>query len=208
MSKRTRVSRRKKQVLQLLRECSPQGIAMLNELRVRSMWADRAGVGAISQADHMRSFNRTLLEHGDPFEMLDLMAVEGDDFCGVSAGMFARWAVWHFIERGWLSGTPDSEQLELFMGWDACTAVIKGGVCDFAVVGGCCYLNSLQVVAKKLSLGLVECLTETPYRVNGITENGWQVLKPDTLVSRLERLPGRIYLENGKILSMSKDKRF
>lgn len=206
MSKHTRLTRRKKQIFSLLKAHRPQGISTLNELRVKSMWEDGGVVGSRAHADHRKSFNRTLLKHGEPFDVYDLSRTYEGIPENLTAGIFARWAIWEFIERGFLYSEPQSnEQFELYMGYDACTGVIRNAVSDYAVVGNCCFLRSLYLVAENFTELLLEEISACPWVIYGInSENSFELISGDTPVWGLNKLPASVALPNGHCLSMSK----
>lgn len=201
MSVSSRLTRRKKQVLGLLKDASPQGIATLNELRVRAMWADNGEVGAKSYYDHKKSFNRTLLQHSDPLEVILL----ADRWQGISdklsCGIFARWAAWELIERGFTVALPAAKDFEFFMGRDACTAVIRNSVTPYAVIGNCCFLNKLHLVAHAFPLEQLKALGNVPWK---ILDSLGRELDPQMPVHHLSRLPKEITTVGGHVLTMSK----
>lgn len=203
MNGHPRLSRRKKQILSFLKESNPLGIATLNELRVRAMWADNGVIGSRSHADHKKSFNRTLLEHGEPFDVLDLSRTWQGAPIVLTVGIFARWTVWELIERGFLSTTPKIKNFELYMGHDACTAIIRNTVTNYAVIGNCCFLNSLYLVAKPFAEEMLDEISEVPW---SIFDGEQKKIHCRTPIHKLSRLPNEIALDGGRNLSMSKIK--
>jgi len=203
MSGLPRLSRRKKQIFGFLKETSPTGIATLNELRVRAMWADGGVIGSRSHADHKKSFNRTLLKHGDPFDIIDLSKTWQGTPIVLTVGIFARWVVWELIERGFLSSIPKAKNFELYMGHDACTAVIRNAAVNHAVIGNCCFLNKLYLVANPSTKEMLEEVSEVPWSIFDGTQ---KKLHCKTAIHKLSRLPNEISLDSDRILSMSKIK--
>lgn len=203
MSYQPRLSRRKKQVLSFLNENSPKGIATLNELRVKAMWDDEGIIGSRSHADHKKSFNRTLLEHGDPLEIIDLSRTWEGTPLVLTAGIFARWSVWELLERGFLSSIPKIKNFELYMGRDACTAVIKNTSINHAVIGNCVFLSSLYLVAKTFKGEMLDEIGEVPW---SIFDGEQKKIHCKTPLHKLSRLPNELVLDNGRNLFMSKIK--
>ena len=196
-----RLSRRKKQVLGFLKENNPKGIATLNELRVRTMWADGGVIGSRAHADYKRSFNRTLLEHGYPFEVINLSRIWHGAPNGLTVGIFARWTVWELIERGFLSSVPKTKNFELYIGHDACTAIIRNTVSEYAVIGNCCFLNSLHLVTETFKEGMLDEISEVPW---SIFDGTLKQLDSKTPLCEMSRLPAEIALSKGRNLSFSK----
>ena len=84
-----------------------------------------------SNKGHQRkSFNRTILEYGDPLNVLTLE----NGYCideKLTVGLTVRWVMWHFIEKGYLFHIPP-DNLPLF--WEEMLVALylslrKGNTC-------------------------------------------------------------------------------
>lgn len=208
MTSAGRLTKRKLQVRRLLGKADPPGIALLNELRVRAFWDNDASENRLSPDDHRKSFTRTLIEHGEPFDVLDLSRSHRGIPKSMMAGIIARWSVWHFIERGLLTSIPSNKDIELCVGYDACSGIIPLANENYAVLGTTCRYRSLWIIADRGGLDRYSELAECPWKINGIVngQDGNQLdeISGSTPLSSLAYLPSIARLSNGKEISMSK----
>lgn len=208
MTATARLTKRKVQVRRLLEKADPPGIALLNELRVRAFWDADIGEPQLSPEDHRKSFTRTLIEHGEPFDVLDLSRSHRGIPKAMMAGIVARWSVWHFIERGLLTSIPSARDIELCVGYDACSGIIPLTDDNYAVLGTTCRYRSLWVIADQGGLDRYPELAECPWKINAIVDgqdgNKLQRISGSIPLSDLAYLPPVARLSNGKEISMSK----
>lgn len=208
MTAAVRLTKRKLQVRRLLEKADPPGIALLNEMRVRAFWETDVGENRLSPDDHRKSFTRTFVEHGEPFDVLDFSRSHRGIPKAMMAGILARWSVWHFIERGLLTSIPEYQDIELCVGYDACTGIIPLADENYAVLGTTCRYQSLWIIADQGGLDRYAKLAECPWKINGIKEghdgNQLKEISGSTPLSDLAYLPSIVRLSNGKEVSMSK----
>lgn len=183
------------------------GIATLNELRANCLWVGEPKERRNRSHDQRRSFNRTILQNFNEIEILKVDKYYPGIDIEITAGLFARWAVWEFIDQGFLSSIPQSDEIELILGRDACSALIKLKSNRYAVIGTAVHLSQITLVSiKPITIKNLEQLSRTPWSLLGF-QKGKKVSVPELLpLAYLDRLPSTITLPNYLEISTSKRK--
>lgn len=203
----SRLTKRKKRILDVLKSNSPPGIAMLNELRSKCLWIGNSEDRRVRSHDQKRSFNRTVLQNFNGVEIFKMDKYHSDSDKEITAGLFARWAVWEFIDQGFLSSIPLDDEIELLLGRDACSGFVKLKSNHSAVVGTAAHLSHIILVSTEpITIEKIEQLSLIPWPLKGF-QNGKEVLVPELLpLARLDRLPSAIALPNHLEISTSRKK--
>lgn len=185
-----RQTKRKRRVLDMLAESQPPGVALLNELCCRYLEAEPSP-GSSGKADRRKSFRRTVLSGHTGVEvhyLADKRYIYGE----LTAGIFARWAIWELLDQKYLSGIPGLEEMIIAVGKDACAAfsVLKGE--QLAVIGPATFMKDIVVLSKReLDFSDFYNLSEIPWPVWCFAEDG--VTKdPHCPVVKLSPLPYQI----------------
>ncbi len=205
----TRLSKRKKLVLDLLKKETLHGVAPLNELRVKSIWHSNRTVCSPRAADYKKSFNRTLLEHSDPIE-IQLLATEYEHTNpAFKTGIFAQWAVWDLIERGYLTEEPSTTSFRFVMGRNSCSALVSFGSDELAVVGTACFFDQLWLVSDKFSDEKISRLTKVKWPLYTINKHGkLEAVSNSIEVSKLDYLPPILTNTKGRTITFEKKNRY
>lgn len=206
MTGRPRRSKRKDVIVEMLQAGTPKGFGLLNELRVKA-WRNGNSLGANSYSSHRRSFTRTITTHSHPLVVHKISRPIAGVPRELTADIFARWALWQFIERGYLSSGPDQNQFFMVMGYDACSGFIRmndGSVC---VVGTTCFLENLWVIFLEgvdfNSLGNNSQIYPHPIMTIG-DDQVLTKINPKTSVRDLPYLNHSVSMPNGHSLSTAK----
>lgn len=157
-----RQTKRKRRVLDLLVLSQPTGVALLNELCCRYLEAE-ASFGSSGKADRRKSFNRTVLSGFTGVEVHHL-ADKRYIYEELTAGIFARWAVWQLLDQKYLSGTPRPKEMIVAVGKDARAAfsVLKGD--QLAVIGQATFIKDIVVLGnRELDFSDFNKLSEIPW---------------------------------------------
>jgi len=202
-----RLTRRKRQILEILGESNPSGFSLLNELRARCATLDKVGHVDTRRANHRRAFNRTVLSNFEQLRVLRLAwRYRGFD-PRLTAGIFARWAVWELLDHGYLSSPPRSEELIITIGRDACSAFtnLKDG--RFAIVGTAILHSDLIVVGThEINENVLDDLCQTSWVIVSSSDGKLSRIQNEFPLVDLEVLPQGIIFENGQEVSTAKRK--
>ena len=185
-----RQTKRKRRVLDMLGQSQPTGVALLNELCCRYIDAETSP-GSSGKADRRKSFNRTVLSGFTGLEV-NYLADKQYIYEELTAGIFARWAVWELLDQKYLSGFPRPEEVIVAVGKDACAAfsVLKGDL--LAVIGPAIFMKDIVVLGNRgLEHSDFHKLAEIPWALWCFTE-GSVTSDPHIPVSKLARLPYEI----------------
>lgn len=185
-----RQTKRKRRVLDMLGQSQPTGVALLNELCCRYIDAETSP-GSSGKADRRKSFNRTVLSGFTGLEV-NYLADKQYIYEELTAGIFARWAVWELLDQKYLSGFPRPEEVIVAVGKDACAAfsVLKGDL--LAVIGPAIFMKDIVVLGNRgLEHSDFHKLAEIPWALWCFTEGG-VTSDPHIPVSKLARLPYEI----------------
>ncbi|MES2728982.1 MAG: hypothetical protein V4621_02635 [Pseudomonadota bacterium] len=201
-----RLTKRKKRILDTLNQVSPVSVCLLNELRVKCMWAGEFKQAKSRKSDQRKSFNRTVLGNFDGLHTLHLSDGRGF-YTNLSVGLFARWAIWELIDQGYLTHLPAPDEIQIVVGRDACSAFVKLKHDQFAVIGTAVFMSDITLVgSRSIEENDLKAVAKIPYPISGI--------KKDTIdnhatlsVSELVSLPSAISL-NGKIYVSTAKKKF
>lgn len=201
-----RLTKRKKKIIELLASNDPQGVGLLNELRLKIVDGVPGGErGRLS--DRRKSLNRTILDNFDEIQTLWLAENRKGFRSDLTVGLFARWAVWELLENRYLTSWPKSEELVIAVGRDACTAFARLNGQQFAVVATAVFMGDIVLVSDRAVQKFdLERLSEVPWRVIGFTKDG-AACDTGTFVDDLTKLPPKVNLLNGVEASSAK-KRF
>lgn len=200
-----RMSTRKKRIIEILDLNNPKGLATLNELRVKSLWLGHNESNTSNRGHQRKSFNRTVFEYGDPLNVLTLDNVSYVDE-KLTVGLTVRWAMWYFIEKGYLSHTPP-RNLSFILGRDACSAILEYEKGQYMLIGMAYFLDRIHIVSMGNNIldEEIKLLSGIQYPAMGIDGNGrMKRLQNTALVSDLLRLPTTIHLENHHEFSLGK----
>lgn len=185
-----RQTKRKRRVLDMLGQSQPTGVALLNELCCRYIDAETSP-GSSGKADRRKSFNRTVLSGFTGLEV-NYLADKQYIYEELTAGIFARWAVWELLDQKYLSGFPRPEEVIVAVGKDACAAfsVLKGDL--LAVIGPAIFMKDIVVLGNRgLEHSDFHKQAEIPWALWCFTE-GSVTSDPHIPVSKLARLPYEI----------------
>jgi hypothetical protein len=185
-----RQTKRKRRVLELLAQSHPTGVTLLNELCCRYLEAE-ASPGTSGKADRRKSFSRTILS-GVPGLEVHYLADRRYVYEELTAGIFARWAVWELLDQKYLSGIPAPKEMIIAVGKDACAAfsVLKRD--QLAVIGPATFMKEIVVLGnRELDSSDFHKLSEIPWTLWCFT--GKSVTNdPCFPVVKLDRLPYEI----------------
>lgn len=176
-------------MLDMLAQSQPPGVALLNELCCRYLEAEPPR-GRSGRADRRKSFNRTVLSGYvvEVHHLADKQFIYGE----LTAGIFARWAIWELLDQKYLSAIPRPEEMIVAVGKDACAAfsVLKGG--QLAVIGPATFMKDIVVLGnRELNFSDFYKLSEIPWALWCFAEDG--VTKdPHCPVVKLSPLPYHI----------------
>ena len=115
----SRVSLRKRLMLEVIANDAAAGVILHNELRCKVFALERQRGSPITPENFIRSFKRTIGKFGAPMRHFTLQAEQG-----LTAGIAARHGIWELIERGYLSSLPAAEE---------CSVVV--GLSSFSILG-------------------------------------------------------------------------
>nr|GGI02118.1 hypothetical protein GCM10011355_34360 [Aquisalinus luteolus] len=146
-----------------------------------------------------------MLEHGEPLTVYDLSRTYEGIPVALTTGIFARWAIWEFIERGYLTDLPGAEDIILYMGCDACTGLVRVNENLYSITGTSCYLRSLYLVSLENDYDLLKSFSNVEWPILGATKDGaFRQINNDVSVYELGLLPSYTSALNGKHLSLAK----
>ncbi|WP_126925067.1 hypothetical protein [Rhizobium vallis] len=185
-----RQTKRKRRVLDLLVRSQPTGVALLNELCCRYLEAE-ASPGNSGKADRRKSFKRTVLSGFTGLEVHHL-ADNRYIYEELTAGIFARWAIWELLDQKYLSGIPRPKEMIVAVGKDACAAfsVLKEN--QLAVIGPATFMKDIVVLGnRELEISDFHKLSEIPWALWCFTEGG-VTNDPYFPAGKLARLPYQI----------------
>ncbi|TGQ63881.1 hypothetical protein EN829_021450 [Mesorhizobium sp. M00.F.Ca.ET.186.01.1.1] len=197
-----RQTKRKRQVLDMLVQGQPTGVALLNELCCRYLEGE-ASPGSSGEADRRKSFNRTVLSGFTGLEV-HYLADKQYIYEELTAGIFARWAVWELLDQKYLSGFPRPKEMIVAVGRDACAAfsVLKRD--QLAVIGPATFMKDIVVLGnRKLDFSDFYKLSEIPWALWCFTEGG-VTNDPRFPVAKLARLPYIVELEGKSAVSTAR----
>jgi hypothetical protein len=197
-----RQTKRKRRVLDLLLQSQPSGVALLNELCCRYLVAE-ALTGSSGKADRRKSFNRTVLSGFTGLEV-HYLADKRYIYEELTAGIFARWAVWELLDEKYLSGIPRPKEMIVAVGKDACAAfsVLEGD--QLAVIGTARFMKDIVVLGnRELDFSDFYKLAEIPWALRCFTEGG-VTNDPYLPVCRLARLPYHIEIDGKSSVSTAR----
>ncbi|WP_426386935.1 hypothetical protein [Sphingobium sp. R-21] len=187
-----RQTKRKDSILDLLVRSQPTGVALLNELWCRYS-EEEGSQGRSTKADRRKSFSRTVLP-GFPGLKVRYLSDRHYIYEGLTAGIFARWAVWELLDQKYLSGFPDPKEIIVAVGKDACAAfsVLKRG--ELAVIGPATFMKDIVVLGnRELIFSDFHKLSKTPWALWCFTDEGVSN-DPYMPVGKLANLPYQIDL--------------
>lgn len=185
-----RQTKRKRRILDLLVQSQPSGVALLNELWCRYVESE-ASPGRSGKADRRKSFNRTILSSSTGLEV-QYLSDKRYIYEELTAGIFARWAVWELIDQKYVSGLPRPKEMIVAVGNDACAAfsVLKGD--QLAVIGPATFMKDIVVFGKReFEFSDFHKLSEIPWEVWCFTDRG-VTNDPYIPVGKLAPLPYQI----------------
>jgi hypothetical protein len=200
-----RLTERKKRIFDTLNHSSPSGISLLNELRVKCEWAGEFKQAKSRKSDQRKSFNRTVLGNFDGLHTLPFSNQRGF-YTSLSVGLFARWAIWELIDQGYLSHLPAPDEMEVAVGRDACSALIKLKHDQLAVIGTAVFMSDIILVGSR-PIGEKDLreAARIPWPVNGF-KKATVDKRIDLSVDELIRLPSTITLDGKTYVSAAKKK--
>jgi len=200
-----RLTDRKKRILDLLNQSTPAGVCLLNELRVKCIWAGEFRNAKSRKSDQRKSFNRTISN----FETLHTYQIAENRkgfYTNLLAGLFARCAIWELIEQGYLSNLPESDEIEIAVGRDACAVFVKLRHGQLAVVGTAVFMSDITIVANRpIEEADLQKIAQIPWPVKCFEEGGVKI-SVDLPVSELIYLPSKISLNGKDEISTAKKK--
>jgi hypothetical protein len=200
-----RITERKKRILDLLSQSSPSGVCLLNELRVKCGWDGEFRHAKSRKSDQRKSFNRTV-SNFDALHTHQIAENRKGFYTNLSAGLFARCAIWELIEEGYLSNLPEPDEIEIAVGRDACTAFVKLKHGQFAVVGTAVFMSDITIVASRpIEEADLQKISQIPWPVQCFKEGGVKT-SVDQPVSELVYLPSKINLNGKTEISTAKKK--
>ncbi|MCQ2006458.1 hypothetical protein [Rhizobium sp. NRK18] len=195
---------RKKLILEILNSCEPQGICLLNELRVKCAWAGEFDKMKSRKTDQKKSFNRTVIGNFDELVKEEVAQKYRGFYTYLSIGLFARWAVWELLEQEYLTGLPQADEMEIFVGRDACTAFVKLQNGQRSVVGTSVFMSDIILIgSREISDDDLNCLAQIPWPTNAFFEHGMTEDKTFRLCDAA-RLPSFIEFSNGTTASTAR----
>jgi hypothetical protein len=201
-----RQTKRKRRVLDLLAQSQPTGVALLNETCCRYLEAE-ASTGSSGKADRRKSFNRTVLSGFTGLE-IEYLADKRYIYEELTAGIFARWAVWELLDQKYLSGMPRPEEMIVAVGKDACAAfsILKGE--QLAVIGPATFMKEIIVLGnRELEFSDFYELAEIPWALWCFTDDG-VTSDPYLPVSGLSRLPYQIEVAGKSAVATARKRLF
>lgn len=200
-----RLTKRKKRILDTLHQSIPMDVCLLNELRVKCTWAGEFKNAKSRKSDQRKSFNRTV----SSFEELNTYQLSENRkgfYTNLSAGLFARWAIWELVEQGYLSYLPESDEMEIAVGRDACSAFIKMKHGQCSVVGTAVFMSDIVLVGRRpIEESDLKIIAQIPWPVKCFLE-GVVKTRIEQPVSELTRLPSTINLNGKAEISTAKKK--
>lgn len=200
-----RLTQRKKRILDTLNHSNPPGISLLNELRVKCTWAGEFRQAKSRKSDQRKSFNRTVLGNFDGLHICHLSDDRGF-YTNLSVGLFARWAVWELMDQGYLTYLPESDEMEIAVGRDACSAFIKLKHDQLAVVGTAVFMSEIILVGSRpIEEKDLREVARIPWPVNGYKKTTVD-RRTNLSVSELISLPSTISLNEKSYVSTAKKK--
>ena len=197
-----RQTKRKRQILDMLFQSQPTGVALLNELCCRYLEAE-ASSGSSGKADRRKSFNRTVLSGFTGLEV-HYLADKQYIYEELTAGIFARWAVWELLDQKYLSGFPRPKEMIVAVGRDACAAfsILKRD--QLAVIGPATFMKNIVVLGnRELDISDFYKLSEIPWALWCFTAGGI-TNDPRFPVAKLARLPYIVELEGKSAISTAR----
>lgn len=201
-----RQTKRKRRVLDLLAQSQPTGVALLNELCCRYLEVEPSP-GTSGKADRRKSFNRTILS-GFPGLEVRYLADKQYIYEELTAGIFARWAVWELLDQKYLSGLPCPKEMIVAVGKDACAAfsVLKGN--QLAVVGPATFMKDIVVLAnRELESSDFHRLSQIPWSLWCFTDGGL-TNDPHFPAGKLVRLPYQIEVAGKSTVATARKRLF
>ncbi|MGE8103390.1 hypothetical protein ACQKP1_06820 [Allorhizobium sp. NPDC080224] len=199
-----RQTKRKLRVLELLAQSQPTGVALLNEISYRYLEGE-ASRGNSGKSDRQKSFNRSVLPGFtglDVHYLADKRYIYGD----LTAGIFARWAVWELFDQKYISGFPGSKEMIVAVGKDACSAFAVLKQNRLAVIGPATFLKDIVVLGNRpLDSADIQELSKIPWQVMCFTEHGTSN-DPRLPITKLARLPYHIELSENLSISTARNR--
>lgn len=200
-----RLTKRKKRILSILSESAPSGVCLLNELRVKCMWAGEFDQAKSRKSDQRKSFNRTVVNFVD-LHTLQLSENKKGFYTNLSSGLFARWAIWELIEKGYLSNLPTLGEMEIVIGRDACTAFINLKHKQLAVIGTAVFMSDIILVGnRQIEDSDLKEIARIPWPIKCFSKETIKTCVNQP-VNELNRLPSTISLNGKKEISTAKQK--
>lgn len=197
-----RQTKRKRRVLDLLNQSQPNGVALLNEICCRYLDSETA-FGSSGKADRRKSFNRTILS-GFTELKVQYLADKRYIYGELTAGIFARWAVWELLDQKYLSGIPDAKEMIVAVGKDACAAfsVLRGD--RLAVIGPATFMKDIVLLGNRdPNLSDFYKLSEVSWTLWCFTDSG-VTNDPHVPVSGLKALPYQIEIAENSSVSTAR----
>ncbi len=204
----SRLTKRKRLVLDILASNNPVGLATLNELRVKSRWMGDQANGMPTKSDRRKSFNRTVINNFPELHKLHLSSGFSYTTEILTAGIFARWAVWSLIDRGSITGIPEDDEIILVVGRDACTAFTLLRNNQYSIIGHSVFLEEIILVSSRKAFNSSDLtkLGSIPWSMHTFLEGELCTPPTNLLVSELDRLPYSIPLQGHRELSTARTK--
>ncbi|WP_269827460.1 hypothetical protein [Agrobacterium salinitolerans] len=174
----------------------------MNELCCR-YWMEEASPRNFGKTDRRKSFNRTVLSGLTGLEIYHL-ADKQYIYQELTAGIFARWAVWELLDQKYLSGIPRPKEMIVAVGKDACAAfsVLEGD--QLAVIGPATFMKDIFVLGnRELNSSDFHKLSEIPWTLWCCTD-GSETNDPYFPVGKLDRLPYDIEIEGKSTVSTAR----
>ncbi|MFN3172504.1 MAG: hypothetical protein ACE37E_17605, partial [Hyphomicrobiales bacterium] len=138
----------------------------------------------------IRSFNRTVLEHFDEINCVRVYPNTEPNQLDMPAGLLARWYLVHAIEAGYMSGYPQSNDLTILMGNDACHSTTRVGEHCGIAIGSALKTDEIWLISKRpVSDEAIRHYANVDWDLKGVVGGKWQHISPSTPMSAIDRLP-------------------
>lgn len=200
-----RLTKRKKRILETLNCSTPEGVSLLNELRVKCTWAGEFKQSKSRKSDQRKSFNRTILGESDALHVRHL-SDNREFYSDSSVGIFARWAIWELIDQGYLTYLPEPDEMEIAVGRDACTAYIKLKHDQLAVIGTAVFMSNIILVGNHpIDKKDLRVMSKIPWPIKAFKKDTFDK-NCDLSVGELSGLPSIISLNGKTNISTAKKK--
>ncbi len=203
----TRLTKRKRHILNVLSEEPFNGVALLNELRVSCSSEEIFKSHTEQSRDQRKSFNRTIMENFDELNVFNFSPSIGTPK-NLTAGICARWIIWELIDHALLTAPPIEDEAYLMIGQNEGTVIARLGSGKHAVVGTSVYLADIVLVSKrKIDEITVNSISAVPWPLMGQIAGHVSSIKETDSIVHLDRLPANFVTQGGVRLSSSR-KRF